>query len=262
VWEIIENLNLKLLYATAFRAPTFEEKYDQTPLAFADFSPGVHLGNPELLPEFIQTGETGLSYDFTFAGFRYRMGANAFYTQIRKSIDRIDESGTQEPMRNSGGRDLLGYELDGRVEFTAGSYLYSTFGWFRAWQKVFDIDTGEELPEASTLITDVPQYRLNVGAHLEVGDVADLHMLTMFGGERRNNMRSTLESLRTFKIPAYALVHVSLRSKPIFDLFGFELSLYNLLDYPYKDDVARPDRVTGLLPREGVAAYASAYLQL
>lgn len=262
VWEIVENLNLKLLYATAFRAPTFEEKYDQTPLAFADFSPGVHLGNPDLLPEFLQTAETGLSYNFTFAGFRYRIVGNGFYSQIRNSIDRIDESGTQELLLNSGGRDVLGYAIDGRVEFTAGSYVYSNFSWFRAWQKVYDADSGAELPEQETLLTAVPQYRLNVGAHLEIGEVADLHLLTMFGGERRNNVRSTLESLRTWRIPAYALVNLSLRSKPIMDLFGFELSFFNLLDYPYLDDVPRPDRVTGLLPREGVSAYLSVYLQL
>ena len=286
VWEIIDNLNLKLLYATAFRAPTFEESYDQTPLAFADFSPGVHLGNPELLPVFLQTGETALSYDFTFAGFRYRVGSNLFYTQIRKSIDAIDESGTQEPLQNSGGRDIIGAELDGRVEFTAGSYLYAAFGWVRSCHKVvtaeeeeailaeeerFDIFPACQQPLAPpegeeqatySLLTEVPQYRLNIGANLEIGDLADLHLLTMFGGERRNNVRSTLESIRTYKIPAYALVNVNLRTKPIMDIFGFELTLLNALDFPYLDDVPRPDRVKGLLPREGVAAYASIYLQL
>lgn len=262
VWEIIENLNLKLLYATAFRAPTFEEMYDQTPLAFEDLSPGVHLGNPKLLPEFLQTGEAGLMYDFTFAGFRYRVGGNAFFTQIRKSIDRIDESGAQDPLQNAGGRDILGYELDARVEFTAGSYMYCTFGWFRAWQKVFDDETGAEDTEAATLLTDVPQYRLNIGANLEIGEIADLHLLTMFGGERRNNMRSTLEAIRTYKIPAYALVNLSVRSKKMWDIFGVELSLRNVLDYRYLDDVPRPDRVVGLLPREGVGAYASIYIEL
>ena len=262
VWEIVDKLNLKLLYATAFRAPTFAEKYDQTPLAFADFSPGVHLGNPDLLPEFLQTGETGLNYDFTFAGFRYRVAGNAYYSQIRNAIDRIDESGTQEPLVNSGGRDVLGYELDGRVEFTAGSYLYSTFSWFRAWQKVYDLDSGAELSDQESLLTAIPQYRLNVGVHLEIGEMADVHLLTMFGGERRNNVRSTLESLRTWRIPAYALVNLSIRSKPIMDLFGFELSLYNLLDFPYQDDVPRPDRVSGLLPREGSSAFLSMYLIL
>ncbi|MBN2358896.1 MAG: TonB-dependent receptor [Deltaproteobacteria bacterium] len=261
VWEIVDDLNLKLLYATAFRAPTFEEKYDQTPATFADFSPGVHLGNPDLLPEFIQTGEAGLSYDFTFAGFRYRVGGNAFFTQIRKSIDRIDESGVADPLKNSGGRDIVGAEIDARVEFTAGSYLYSTFGWLRAWQRVFD-EEGAELPDESTYLTDVPQYRLNIGANLEIGDLADLHLLTMFGGERRNNVRSTLESLRTYRIPPYALVNLSLRTKPILGLFGFALSLYNVLDFPYLDDVPRPDRVTGLLPREGVSLFGSVYLEM
>jgi outer membrane receptor protein involved in Fe transport len=262
VWEIIENLNLKLLYATAFRAPTFEEKYDQTPTAFTDLSPGVHVGNTDLLPEFLQTGESGLSYDFTFAGFRYRVGGNAFVTQISKSIDRIDYTGAKDPLNNSEGRILVGTELDARVEFTAGSYLYTTFGWFRAWQNAIDEETGESIPDSPTLLTDVPQYRLNIGANLEVGDLADLHLLMMFGGERRNNVRSTLETIRTYSIPAYALVNVTLRSKKIMDLFGFELTLRNVLDYNYLDDVPRPDRVQGLLPREGVAGYITAYLEI
>lgn len=262
VWEIIEDLNLKLLYATAFRAPTFEEKYDQTPALFADFSAGQLLGNKALVPEFIQTGESGLSYETAFSGFRYTLSLNAFYTQIRNSIDRIDWTGTREQLNNYGGRDIVGAEFDARVEFTSGSYLYSTFGWFRAWQRVQDPDDPDVLIEETSLLTDVPQYRLNIGANVEIGELGDLHILTMVGGERRNNIRSTLESIRTFTIKPYALIGVNFRSRPLWDMVGFQLTLRNVLNYPYLDDVPRPDRVIGLLPRERIAGYASIYFKL
>ena len=64
--------------STAFRAPTFEEKYDQTSLAYADFSPGIFKGNKLLEPEYIQTAETGVDYLFTLSGFKHRVASNAF----------------------------------------------------------------------------------------------------------------------------------------------------------------------------------------
>ena len=71
-----------------------------------------------------------------------------------------------------------------------------------------------------------------------------LHRLigVRLGSERRNNVRSTLEKLRTYKIPAYALLNAGVRTRPLLGWFGLEANVYNVLDYDYRDDVPRRRR--------------------
>jgi outer membrane receptor protein involved in Fe transport len=271
VWTVVPDLTFKILAATAFRAPTFEEKYDQSSLAFADFSPGVHVGNPNLLPELIQTLDSGLTYDLSLGAMRYRLTGNGFFTRVSQSIEPIDESGNVEEIENAGGVDQTGLEGGARVEFPGGSYAYVNASWFRAYWKAVDEEGAPAcaiLPwedstlETCSLLTDVPQLRANLGVNVEIGELGTAHFLTQFGAERRNNVRSTLEQLRNFRIPPYALFHLSLRTRPFFDVVGLEGSLFNFLSFPLQDDVPRPDRVPGLLPREQIGAYAGVYLTL
>ena len=280
VFEPIDDLAFKLLYGAAFRAPTFEEKYDQTSLAYADFSPGVFIGNDRLEPEYIQTAEGGVDYSFSLTGFKYRVAANAFYSFIGNSIDRIDETGSREPIRNRGFRHVLGAETEARVEFTPTTYLYGNLSWHRGWfvepdpavtprldwlnpTTYADAVTGfPNAPEQTKVsyLTVVPQYRANLGANVELFELLNFHADVMLGSERRNNVRSTLERLRAFKVPAYALLNLGFRTRPILGWFGFEGNVYNVLDYDYRDDVPRPDRVKELLPREGMTVLVAVYL--
>ena len=57
VWQTTEDLTLKLLSATAYRAPSFYDRY-------ADNNP-VNLGNPDLQPEEIDTNEFNLGFTVT-----------------------------------------------------------------------------------------------------------------------------------------------------------------------------------------------------
>jgi len=279
VFEPIDNLAFKALYGAAFRAPTFEEKYDQTSLSYADFSPGVFRGNTKLEPEYIQTAESGVDYGFTLAGFKYRVASNVFYSFIGNSIDRIDESGTQQEIQNSGFRNVGGVEAEARVDFAPNTYVYGNVSWFRGWfvkpatttrldwlkpntyvEATQGFPNGPENTQVSYL-TVVPQVRSNMGANVELFELLNFHADLMLGSERRNNVRSTLERLRTFRIPAYALLNVGFRTRPILGWFGFEGNAYNALDYDYRDDVPRPDRVRELLPREGMTVLLGVYLQ-
>jgi hypothetical protein len=67
-----------------------------------------------------------------------------------------------------------------------------------------------------------------------------------------------LESLRPYRIPAYALVGVQIRTQPILDRLELAFQIQNAFNYAHQDDVPRPDRMPGLLPREGVAMYGLA----
>jgi outer membrane receptor protein involved in Fe transport len=280
VFEPVDDLAFKILYGAAFRAPTFEEKYDKTSQSYADFSAGVFIGNDKLEPEYIHTAEAGVDWGFNLGPFKHKVAANAFYSFIGNSIDRIDESGTQEPVRNRGFRHVVGWEGEVRGEFAPNTYVFANVSWHRGWfaeptaglpradfpQPASYVEAAQGFPgpyqdTKVSYLTVVPQYRANVGANVEVLELVSFHGEVLLGSERRNNVRSTLERLRGWRIPSYALVNLSARTRPIMGWLGLEARLHNALDYDYRDDVPRPDRVNDLLPREGTTALVGAYLQ-
>ena len=56
IWRFLENAHFKFLFATAFRAPSFQELFLT--------NNSVKVGNPSLDPEKINTYEIGLGYNF------------------------------------------------------------------------------------------------------------------------------------------------------------------------------------------------------
>jgi hypothetical protein len=123
---------------------------------------------------------------------------------------------------------------------------FANFAWFRAW----DLDA---IATDFELITDVPQVRVNTGVVLPLGPVS-MAVVAQFGAERRNNARTLLEATRSFRIPAYGLLGLTVRSKPLWDRVELAGTLQNVTDLGYYDDVPRPDphNLPGLLPREGI----------
>ena len=91
------------------------------------------------------------------------------------------------------------------------------------------------------------------------GALAGLHspqnFAVAFGG-KHDDAITALEASRRWRIPAYGLFSVTLRTRPIFEHFEASLGVVNVTDLAYQDDVPRPDEseVTGLLPGEGIHA--------
>lgn len=280
VFEPVDDLAFKLLYGTAFRAPTFEEKYDQTSLAYSDFSPGNFVGNDRLEPEYVQTLEGGADWAFPLAGFKYRFAGNAYYSFIGNSIDRIDISGSREPVNNRGFRHITGVEAEARAEFAPGTYAFANVTWQRTWFVDPDPEKTPRLdwlrpstyvdairgfpnsPDTTSVsyLTTTPQFRANAGVNLELLQLFNLYADVRLGSERRNNVRSTLERLRQYRIPAYVLLNAGFRTRPVLGWVGVEGYVQNLLDFDYRDDVPRPDRVKELLPGQGQTAVLGIYL--
>ena len=129
VFRASENLFLKVLYGTAFRAPTMNEKY----LTFL-----TSLGNRDLDPERLTTLEAGMDLRLG----KHSMRLNAYHTRIRDLIGRIPGpqpgstiysnlngvstyQGVEAEIRGGLGRHLL-YNLNaylGRGEDTAGEEI-------------------------------------------------------------------------------------------------------------------------------------------
>lgn len=249
VFSPTDGLNLKLLYGRAFRAPTMQELAEKTPNT--DFASGRFEGNPALRPSTIDTVEAGVETVTAVRDNKLRLRGNGFFNHFSDPITAIDTSGNIIPMSNRPlGVRVFGVEAELRFEVSSRAYTFMNYSWFRAQDLA--------APEGFQLLTDVPQYRVNWALVLPLGRYFDFSVLTQLGAERRNNGRSKLETMRTFKIPAYALVGAQVRTQTLWDHVDFALTAQNVFDYDLKDDVPRPDRMRELLPREGLGAYLTA----
>ncbi|MGI5865557.1 MAG: TonB-dependent receptor plug domain-containing protein [Myxococcales bacterium] len=255
VWSPGEGWNFKLLYGRAFRAPTMQELAERIPTT--DLSQGRFEGDPGLKPATIDTVEAGVETATAVGENKVRLRANGFFNNFTDPIMAIDTSGNIIPLSNRKlGVRVWGAEAEVRFEISSRAYTFINYSWFRA------IDLAA--PEGFQYLVDVPQYRFNWAAQLPLGRHFDLAVLTQLGAERRNNARSQLETMRYYRIPAYALVGAQLRTEQIAEHFDFALTVQNLFQYELYDDVPRPDkgRMPGLLPREGLGAYLTARMRL
>ncbi len=240
-----EGWSFKLLYGRALRAPTLEELTERVPTN--DYTSGQFEGNPSLRPAIIDTLEVGVETATAVGENKVRLRANGFFNNFTDFITAVDTSGNIIPLSNrSLGVRVVGAEAELRFEVSSRAYSFINYSWFRA--------TDLAAPQGFQDLTDVPQFRFNWATVVPLGRWLSFSVLAELGAERRNNARSPLEALRPFQIPAYTLIGAQLRSAPLFDHFEVALRSQNLFNETLVDDVPRPDRMPGLLPREGFFA--------
>jgi len=239
VYSPLDGLWIKAQYSRAFRAPTFQELYDDP-----EFDPlKTFRGNSKLESVVVDTLEFGLEGRFSHRRIDYRMQAVFFYSMIKDSIESPDTGAGIPQYDNIESLDILGTEVEGIARFGERSRLFVNTSWFRAETSY----TGEQ---DSSYITDVPQLRFNLGFDLAVLSWLNLHLGVGYGSERRNNVRRQLEMLRSFRIPAYTLVRAGVSTEPIlFDHLALYFQATNIFDYNMRDPLPRPDLLPGLIPR-------------
>src|SRR3989338_1881083 len=115
IWRFIEDAHLKLLFATAFRAPNFQELYLT--------NNGTRAGDPNLDPEKINTFELGLGYNFTK---HIRGNINYFFNRIRDRII-LDTTQTPDKFANSGGARVLGVEAELKADYGNDNYAFANY---------------------------------------------------------------------------------------------------------------------------------------
>lgn len=129
IWEASHNLTSKLLYGTAFRAPTFSEQHLMN-------NPTL-IGNPDLKPEEIETLELAFDYrpsfstDFKLNLFRYRA------TGLIATVP----NGSQRVYQNSRDQDGYGAELEAAWRVNSKLYAYANY----AYQHASDANTGKRI---------------------------------------------------------------------------------------------------------------------
>jgi outer membrane receptor protein involved in Fe transport len=246
VFSPTDALVLKLLYGRAFRSPTVQELVETIP--YTDYNQGRFEGNPGLRPVTVDTFEAGADLIQTAGESRVRLRANAFFERFANAIVPVDTTGNIIPLSNRQ-FDVYVYGAEGeaRLEASKRATAWVNASLFRA----------EDLavPQRHRLLTDTPQARFNAGVSMPIGDFINFDVMVRAGAERRHNTRSVLELIRRYTIPAYSLITAQVRTEPIGDHFELALLLQNAFDHDLRDDVPRPDRMPGLLPREGLSAF-------
>ena len=246
VVSALPNLNFKLLYGRAFRAPTIQELANTQQQN--DYAGGTDTGNPNLLPATVDTLELGVEHVLATSEGKLRLRGDVFWNRLSNYILAVDTSGNDAPLQNRDpGIDVKGVELELRFEASARANAFVNATYFHA------VDLAAVASQFEN-ITDVPQYRLNLGLQLPVGPYLDFDLVAELGAERRNSDLSKLQALHHYAIPAYALVNAQLRTETLFEHLELGLAAYNLLQQSYQDDVPRPDRVPDLLPGPGFSA--------
>lgn len=133
VWSATDSFTAKLLYGSAFRAPSFAELYLKN-------NP-VSLGNPRLVPEKIDTRELS---------FNYRLGElettlTAFSYQAEAMIDFVpDANATTKTAQNVRDQDGRGYELEWLWKPASSLHLNASYS--RQWSQ--DSHSGATIPDA------------------------------------------------------------------------------------------------------------------
>ncbi len=222
IWRFIENAHLKVLFATAFRAPNFQEM-------FTTNNP-VLLGNPNLDPEKINTYEVGLGYNFTR---HIRGNINYFFNRIR---DRIIKDTAQSPdkFENLGGARIKGVEAGLKADFGNDNYAFANY----TFQKAEETRNRNRLPY-------VPVHKANLGVNVGFWKYANANLNTVISGPRPREDGDTRHDLSS-----YALVNLTLIGKNFMDNFEIKGSVFNLFDKGYKDP-APMDTVPTDYPQPG-----------
>ncbi len=220
VWKFTENAHLKLLYGSAFRAPSFIELYNSN-------NP-TETGNPDLKPEKIDTYEVSIGYDFAR---RYSTNITYFRSIIDDTI-RLDSSSVYA---NTGKVKIDGVEVELKANIKESHYGYVNY----TYQYPRDDETGSK-------IIDVAAHKGNVGANFELGKHLNINSNLLVVGPRRRASADIRD-----KLTGYELLDLTLIGKDFFRTAEFRASVHNLLDDDYADPAAT-GTVADDYPRKGI----------
>lgn len=205
VWAATGQLTTKLLYGSAFRAPSFAELYFKN-------NP-VSLGNPNLKPENIDTYELSFNYH---PAHNVQTTLTLFTYEATDIIDFIsdDDSLTTKTAQNAKDRKGKGLEWEINWKPTPQLRLNTNY----AWQDTKDIDT-------NTSVADAPgqQFMLNMNWEFKANWFINGQL------NRVVDRRRALEDPRG-SIKDYTLINLTLHKKNVFRDLNASLSLRNLTD--------------------------------
>lgn len=221
VWEARHDLTAKLMYGSAFRAPSFVEKY-------AASNP-VALGNPSLQPEKIKTLEAAVTW-------QVRPNLETTLSLFRHEIsDVIAIPAGSTTYRNGGKQRGSGGELEATWNASASLRLSGHY----AYQKNIDETTRHDMGYAPHhRFYTRADWRLTPGWQLsgQINYVADRNR--PWGDNRA-------------QVPDYTTVDLTLRTDRPKHGWDFSASVYNLFGADVREPSTPDSGITYDLPMPG-----------
>ncbi|PKO39107.1 MAG: TonB-dependent receptor [Betaproteobacteria bacterium HGW-Betaproteobacteria-6] len=221
VWDTAVNLTTKLMYGTAFRAPSFTEQYSTN-------NP-IGQGNPTIMPEKSQTLELAFAWQarqdlqLNLSIFRYEM----------QDIIRTTAVAGGTMYNNTGQQHGTGYELEGIWEASRNLRLSGHY----SVQKSIDENTGQDAG-----------YAPHQQAYLR-GDwiPAAQWMLSGQINHVADRQRPAGDTRPT--VPDYTTLDLTLRTTSARQKgWNFAASVRNLFDADAREPSTYPVRIQGDLP--------------
>ncbi len=233
VWGFKKDWDLKLMYATAFRAPAFSELYIKN-------NPAV-IGNPDLKAEKMRTWEASLSHS-------YKEDTTVIATYFNnKFTDKITQTTTPGPdvYANTGGGTVWGIELEAKRKFDGG-LVYANYTY---------LDTEDELTRKE--LPGIAKHMGNVGADVALTKHLNANVNVFMSGKKSRAVLDGRDDLA-----GHTVVDAALIAKNFYKGLELKLSGYNIFDEQYEDpspvDEFGVAAVPGDFPREGASVMAEA----
>jgi len=226
VWSFFRDADLKLLYGQAFRAPSFQELYN-------DGNPAA-IGDPNLQPEEIKTYEASL-------GYRLKNSHSISLTYFHNDIDKliVRDAGAPAYYSNKrGANDGIEVGLSGR--YSSDNYWKLNY----TLQDPRDADTDRDLP-------NVPSQRASFSVNYEVCKYLNAHADVLWTGKRPRVSGDDRGDM-----PSYTTVDLTLIAKNFCKGFEIRGMVHNLFDTEYEDPDLSGDQklIPYDYPREGISA--------
>jgi len=247
VWRT-GDLSLKLFYGWAFRAPTFQELYDQT----GRIDLGQFIGNEALDASRIKTLEGAVLYRLSLDGLLLEVTVTGSHSTISDSVDRAPLSGLVNTFLNTSDVEADAASAEVRLEaLRRRLLLFVNASWHSATAEYEYVDADQGLNIVTdTQLVNVPRYRLNAGARGQLSARYSVGVFAEIGSSRRNNERTPLEGQHFFDYSPYAIVQIYGHAEHLWNDVFVRVAARNATNAQVNDEPFRANRMPLGIPRD------------
>ncbi len=221
-----EEIGLKILYGSAFRAPAFDELYIE--------NQPILKGNPNLDAEKLYTLEAGIDYRAKDLG---NFSANYYASFLRDGIVRGAKPSEfePEPHVNQGGLNIQGFDLELKAGYKNLFYVYGHYSYAHSEDK----DTGQRTPR-------LPRHKGLFGVNLTPRRSINFNArVTVIGGRSRDRIDA-----RPAADPV-ALLDATLWLRDVLPRTDFKTSIRNASNEDYRYLSSKGKTIPGDYPAAG-----------
>jgi len=241
-------LAVKLFYGWAFRAPTFQELYDQT----GRIDLGQFIGNEDLAASKVKTLEGAVLYSVPLDTAYVEVAVTAAHSSITDSIDRAALSGLTNSFLNTSDIESNAVSAEMRAElFSRRLAMFANASYQSATADYEYVDPAQGLDfKTVTDLVNVPRYRLNAGLRAKLTGRYSSGLFAELGGRRKNNERTPLEAQHFIDYPPYALIQLYGQADDVWRGLYVRVAAHNVTNAEVRDEPFRANRMPQGVPRD------------